>query len=151
MRFLALKRINCGLQTRYNNWTSPLTTIYENLWQKSMFYVSYMTLYDFQENFSISIENQNYTIFSIWNFLHDSCLISRKSYMVLLWLLRIHTNHIWPSMITKNHIWPSTKSKKVMWSLTRALKIFFTHLLHWAQILHFVSKFTANLNFFSNF
>ena len=52
-------------------------------------------------------------------FLYDSCMISRKSNMVLVWLPRIHTKHIWPSMITKNHIWPSTKSKKVVWSLTR--------------------------------
>ena len=52
-------------------------------------------------------------------FLYDPCMISRKSYMVLVWLPRIHTTHIWPSMITKNHIWPSTKSMKVVWSLTR--------------------------------
>ena len=73
----------------------------------------------FPRNFSTSIENQNYTVFSLWNFLYDPCMISRKSYMVLVWLPRVHTNHIWPSMITKTHIWPSTKSKKVVWSLTR--------------------------------
>ena len=104
---------------RYNNLISPLTTLYENLWHQSMYYVSYMTLYEIQEIFSTSMENQNYTVFSLWMFLYDPCMISRKSYMVLVWLPRIHTNHIWLSMITKNHIWPSTKSKKVVWSLTR--------------------------------
>ena len=106
---------------RYNNLISPLTTLYENLWHHSMYYVSYMTLYDIQEIFSTSMENQNYTIFSLWIFLYDPCMICGKSYMVLVWLPRIHTNHIWPSMITKNHIWPSTKSKKIVWSLTREL------------------------------
>ena len=104
---------------RYNNLISPLTTLYENLWHQSMYYVSYMTLYEIQKLFSTSMQNQNYTVFSLWIFLYDSCMISRKSYMVLVWLPRIHTNHIWPSIITKNHIWPSTKSKKVVWSLTR--------------------------------
>ena len=104
---------------RYTNLISPLTTLYENLWHQSLYYVSYMTLYEIQEIFSTSMENQNYTVFSLWTFLYDPCMISRKSYMVLLWLPRNHTNHIWPSMITKNHIWPSTKSKKVVWSLTR--------------------------------
>ena len=87
-----------------------------------MYYVSYMTLYEIQEIFSTSMENQNYTVFSLLIFLYDPWTISRKSYMFLVWLPRIHTNYIWPSrpsMITKNHIWPSTKSKKVVWSLTR--------------------------------
>ena len=118
---------------RYNNLVSPLTTLYGKLWPQSMFYESYMTLYDFQETFSTSIENHNYPVFSPWNVLYNSCMISRKSYIVLVWLPRIHTNHIWPSMITKNHIWPSmitknhiwpsTKSKKFVWSLTRDCKV----------------------------
>ena len=106
---------------RYNNLISPLTTLYENLWHQSMYYVSYMTLYEIQEIFPTSMENQSYTVFSHWTFLYDPCMTYRKSYMVLVWLPRIHTNHIWPSMITKNHIWPSTKSKKVVWSLTREI------------------------------
>ena len=115
---------------RYNNLISPLTTLYENLWHWSMFYVSYMTLYDFQECFLTSIENQIYTVFSLWNFLYDPCIISRKSYMVFVWLPRIQTNHIWPGMITKNHIWPSTKSKIVVWSLTRDTTILGSLLLN---------------------
>ena len=39
--------------------------------------------------------------------------------MILVWLPRNHTNHIWPSTVTRKHIWPSTKSKKVVWSMTR--------------------------------
>ena len=104
---------------RYNKLISPLTTLYKNLWHHSMYYVSYMTVYEIQEFFSTLRENQIYTVFSLWTFLDDPCMISRKPYMVLVWLPRIHTNHIWPSMITKNHIWPSTKSKRVVWSLTR--------------------------------
>ena len=107
---------------RYNNLISPLTTLYVNMWHQPMYYVSYMTLYEIQEIFSTSMENQNYTFFSLWIFSYDPCMISRKSYMVLVWLPRIHTNHIWPGMITKNHIWPSTKSKKVIWWLTRVNK-----------------------------
>ena len=104
---------------RYNNLISPLTTLYGNLWHQSMYYLSYMTLHDIQEIFSTSMENQNYTVFRLWFFLYDLCMISRKSYMVLVSQPRIHTNHIRPGMITRNHIWPSTKSKKVVWSLTR--------------------------------
>ena len=50
---------------RYNNLKSSLTTLYENLWHQSMYYVSYMTFYDIQEIFSTSMENQNYTVFSL--------------------------------------------------------------------------------------
>ena len=50
---------------RYNNLISPLTTLYENLWHPSMYYVSYMALYEIQEIFSTSMENQNYTVFSL--------------------------------------------------------------------------------------
>ena len=44
-----------------------MTTLYENLWHQSMYYVSYMTLYEneIQEIFSTSMENQNYTVFSL--------------------------------------------------------------------------------------
>ena len=67
---------------RYNNLISPLTTLYENLWHQSMYYVSYMTLYEIQEYFSTSMENQNYTVLLIlWIF----C-------MILVWFLG---NHIW--------------------------------------------------------
>ena len=83
------------------------------MWQQLTFYVSYMTWFDFQEIFSTSVGNQNYTVLSLWKFFYDPCMISRKPYMVLVWLPRIHTNHIWPIMITKNHIWTNTKSKKL--------------------------------------
>ena len=33
-----------------------------------MYYVSYMTLYEIQEFFSTSIENQNYTVFFVFDF-----------------------------------------------------------------------------------
>ena len=69
---------------QYNNLNSPLTTLYGNLWHQSMLYMSNMTLYDFQEIFSTSMENQDYTVFSLLNFLYDPCMISRKSYMVLV-------------------------------------------------------------------
>ena len=45
---------------RYNNLIFPLTTLYENLWHQSKFYVSYLTLFDFQEIFSISIETESF-------------------------------------------------------------------------------------------
>ena len=103
---------------RYNNLISPLTTLYGNLWHQSMYYVSYMTLYDIQEIFSTSMENQNYTVFSLWFF----CMIP-------VWFLG---NHIWSLYdyqefiqiiydLVKNHIWPITKSTKVVWSLTRVV------------------------------
>ena len=50
---------------QYNNLISPLTTLYKNLWHQSMCYVSYMTLYTIQEKFSTSMENQNFTVFSL--------------------------------------------------------------------------------------
>ena len=48
---------------RYENFLCHLTMIYGNLWNQSMFYVSYMTLYDFQEILSTSKENEKYTVF----------------------------------------------------------------------------------------
>ena len=50
---------------RYDNLISPLTTLYGNLWHQSMYYVSYMTLYEIQEFFSTSMKNQNYTVLSL--------------------------------------------------------------------------------------
>ena len=50
---------------RYSDIISPLTTLYKRLWHQSLFYVSYMTLYDFQEINSTSIEIHNYTDFSL--------------------------------------------------------------------------------------
>ena len=82
-------------QMRNNNLLCPLTTLYGNLWNQSMFYASYMTLYDFQEIFSTSKENERYTVFRLWIFLYDPCMISTKSYMILVWLLRNHTNHLY--------------------------------------------------------
>ena len=39
-------------------------------------YVSYMTLYDFQEIFSTAKENERYTVFRLSIFLYDPCMIS---------------------------------------------------------------------------
>ena len=93
--------------------------------------------------FNFNGKSKLYSFYSL-NFLYDPCMISRKSYMVLVWLPRIHTNHIWPSMITKNHIWPSTKSKKVVWSLTRVFsaleKVIAYHSYAWKLPLAFVVK-----------
>ena len=50
---------------RFNKLLCPLTTLYGNLWNQSIFYVSYMTLYDFQEIFSTSNENEKYTVFKL--------------------------------------------------------------------------------------
>ena len=47
-----------------------------------MYYVSYMTLYDIQEIFSTSTENQNYTVFFVFELF---CMIP-------VWFLG---NHIW--------------------------------------------------------
>ena len=105
---------------RYNNLLCPLITLYGKLWNQSVFYVSYMTLYDFQEIFSTSKENENYTIFRLLIFFYDPCMISRKSYMILVWLLRNHTNHIWPCMNTRNHIWRSMTTRNFVWWATRA-------------------------------
>ena len=77
------QRIKYGLQMRYNNLISPLTTLYENLWHQSMFYVSYMTLYVFQEISWTSIENENDRSYAL-NVLYDYFVISRKSYMILV-------------------------------------------------------------------
>ena len=33
-----------------------------------------------------------------------------KIYMILVWLLRNHTNHIWPCMTTKNCVWWATRN-----------------------------------------
>ena len=62
---LSAQKIKYGLQLRYNNLISPLTTLYGNLWHQSLYYVSYMTLYEIQEIFSTSMENKNYTVFSL--------------------------------------------------------------------------------------
>ena len=104
---------------RYNYLLCALTTLYGNLRNQSMFYVSYMTLYDFQEIFWTSKENERYTVFRLWIFLYDPCMISRKSYMILVRLLRNHTNHIWTCMNTRNHIWPSMTTKNCVWWATR--------------------------------
>ena len=53
------------MQIRYNNLLCPLTTLYGNLWNHSMFYVLYMTLYDFQEIFLTSKENEKHTVFRL--------------------------------------------------------------------------------------
>ena len=53
---------------RYNNLLYPLTTLYGILWNQSMFYVSYVTLYDFPEIFSTSKEIERYTVFGALNF-----------------------------------------------------------------------------------
>ena len=95
-----------------------------------VFYVSYMTLY-FQEIFSASKENEKYTVFLLWIFFYDPCLISRKSYMILVWLLRNHTNHIWPCMITRNHIWPSITTRNYIWWATQVLLIFHLNISPW--------------------
>ena len=117
--FLPTQRTKCGMQMRYNNLLCPLTTLYGNLWNQWMFYVSYMTLYDFQEIFSTSKENERYTAFRLWIFLYDPCMISRKSYMILVWLLGNHSNHICPCMNTRNPIWPSMTTKNSVWWATR--------------------------------
>ena len=72
--------------------------------------------------FATSIENENHTVSLHWN-IFLTCMISRKLYMILVWLKSIHRKHIWPSIITKNHIWPSNKLKKVVWSVTRVLHL----------------------------
>ena len=126
--FSPTQRIKCGMQIRYNKLISPLTTLYGNLRNQSMFYVSYMTLYDFQENFSTSKENERYTVFRLWVFLYDPCMISRKSFMILVWLLRNHANHIWTCMITGNYIWPSMTTKNCVWWATRVVHFWFTFL-----------------------
>ena len=65
---------------RYNNLISPLTTLYENSWHQSMYYVSYMTLYEIQEiQWKIKIIQ-----FLVFVFFYDPCMIYRKSYMVLV-------------------------------------------------------------------
>ena len=69
---------------RYKNLISPLTTLYENLWPKSMYYVSYMTLYDIQEFFQLQWKIKIMQFLVSECFLYDPCMISRKSYMVLV-------------------------------------------------------------------
>ena len=39
--------------------------------------------------------------FRIWFFLYDPCMISGKSYLILVWLLWNHRNHIWPCLNTR--------------------------------------------------
>ena len=75
------QRIKCWLQMQKNNLNCPLTTLYGILWHQLLFYVSFMTLYDFQELFSTSRENKNYAVFSLWKF-----------FMILVWFLG---NLIW--------------------------------------------------------
>ena len=105
---------------QYNILISPLITLYENFWHQSRSYMCHIWPCMISKKFfqlQRKIKIMQFLISEIF------CLILvwflRKSYMVLVWVPRIHTNYIWPSIITKNHIWPSTKSKKVVWSLTR--------------------------------
>ena len=67
----------------------------------------------------------NWLFFSISMVEHNEWSLLRVGFnfcMILLWLPRNHTTHIWPSTITRNHIWPSMKSKKDVWSITRVVK-----------------------------
>ena len=67
---------------RYNNLISPLTTLYENLWHQSMYYVSYMTLYEIQEIFQLQWKIKIIQQFLVFEFF---C-------MILVWFLG---SHIW--------------------------------------------------------
>ena len=148
---------------RYDNLLCPLTTLYRNLCNQSMFYLSYTTLYDFQEIFSKSKENEKYTVLRLWIFLYDPYMISRKSYMILVWQLRNHTNHIWPCMNIRNHIWPSMTTKNfVLWA-TRGIgrnvchffaifeNFIFTMILFWSEKVNTVcSGATYDKNFGKN-
>ena len=40
--------------------------------------------------------------------------ISRKSYIIFLWVMRSHTTDIWHCSITKNLIWPGVKESCMM-------------------------------------
>ena len=74
---------------------------------------------------SSSMENEVYTLFRLSNFLNDPCLTSRKSYAILVWLPRVHTNHVRPGMVTRNHIWPCMTTKKFVWQPTRSAQTFY--------------------------
>ena len=69
---------------QYNNLLCPVTTIYGSLRKQSMFYVSHMTFYDFQEIFQQKNKMKSKQFLG-FEFFNDPCIISRKSYMVLVW------------------------------------------------------------------
>ena len=79
---------------RYKNFLCPVTKLYGNLWNQSMFDALYMALYDFHEIFSTSKENEKYTVVRLGIFSYDPCMIYTKPYMILVWLLRNLRNHI---------------------------------------------------------
>ena len=111
---------------------------------------TYMTLV-WSQSYFFRISNQEHSDWSLLRVDFIFCII-------LVWLPRNHTNHIWPSTVTKNHIWPSTKSRKVVWSMTRVCKkcgekqwIIFLHRIHRNHRIsyensphspHFLQKFT---------
>ena len=57
-----------------------------------MFYVSYMTLYEFQDIVQLQKKMKNIQFSGFEYFLYDPSMIYRKSYMIRVWILRNHTN-----------------------------------------------------------
>ena len=90
---------------------------YRTIYGTSQYFICHIWPCMISKNFVI--ENENYTVFRHCNFLFERCLVSRKSYMIVVWLSRAHTNNIWPGMITKNHVWPSVTTKNLIWWAAR--------------------------------
>ena len=59
-----------------------------------IFCVLYLTFYDFQEIISTSIEKENYTVSRLCNFLYGPCKNSKKFYLIVEGLPSVHSNHI---------------------------------------------------------
>ena len=95
------------IANRYNFLICPLATICKNLWHHSISYMSYMTLHDFQENFSIfdrkwklNIGFEIFFVIPVWfpgN--HIWSLYDYQEFIqiisVLKWLLRVIYDLVW--------------------------------------------------------
>ena len=75
---------------------------------------------------------KNIQLLGLKFFFYDPCMISRKTYKILVWLLRNHKNHKWPCMNTRNHIWPSMNIKNCVWWAIRVIKSWrLVQLINW--------------------